>query len=190
MTTENKSHRPIRSFVKREGRMTTAQKQAIEQLWPRYGLDLRVGRLDLDTVFGRSAARILEIGFGNGEALLTLAKRHPEFDYIGVEVHRPGVGALLLQADKEGIQNLKVFIADVNEVLYRCIPDDSLDAIHLFFPDPWPKKRHHKRRLINADFVELLRAKLKLGGNIHLATDWHHYAEHMMAVMTRRSKFC
>lgn len=178
----DKPHR-IRSFVRREGRLTAGQQRALDTLWVRYGVDLGDEALDLETLFGRLAPRILEIGFGNGEALATLAQAHPEMDCLGIEVHRPGVGHLLLRAEALNLGNLRVLCADAVAVLEQRLPDACLDHIHIFFPDPWPKKRHHKRRLIRTEVAALLAAKLKPGGRLHLATDWEDYARHMLEVL-------
>ena len=180
-------NRPIRSFVRREGRMTQAQARAIDTLWQQYGVDLIDTPLDLDALFGHRAPRILEIGFGNGESLAVLAQRNPDVDFLGIEVHRPGVGHLLMLAHERDIRNLRVICADAVEVLSKQLPQNSLDTIQIFFPDPWPKKRHHKRRLIQAPLVKLLIPILKPGGRLHLATDWQNYAEHMLAVLEAES---
>jgi tRNA (guanine-N7-)-methyltransferase len=181
--------RRIRSFVRREGRMTAAQQRALETLMPVYGLSSDSGPVDLDAAFGRSAPRILEIGFGSGTSLLEMAQAHPEIDYIGIEVHRPGVGSLLLRLEQEGIHNVRVICADAVEVLENAVADDCLDGIHLFFPDPWHKKKHHKRRIVRPAFAELIRRRLKPGGYVHMATDWANYAEHMLDVMSNASGF-
>lgn len=181
--------RRIRSFVKREGRLTVGQERALNELFPRYGLELQDSPLNLDDTFQRSATRILEIGFGNGTSLSEMAANNPEQDYIGIEVHRPGVGNLLLQIEKLSLTNLRVINDDGVEVLKQMIADESLDAVYLFFADPWHKKRHHKRRIVQKEFVELLRKKLKVGGVFHMATDWEHYAEHMMQVMNESEGF-
>lgn len=175
--------RRIRSFVLRQGRLTPAQESALERLWPRYGLDYRGEPQDFDATFGRRAERVLEIGFGNGDALLQACQAEPERDFIGVEVHRPGVGRLLRQADVAGVNNLRVYCHDAVEVLSREVPDDALDEVRIYFPDPWHKARHNKRRLIQPGFVDLLCSRLKPGGLLHLATDWQHYAEHMWDVL-------
>lgn len=175
--------RRIRSFVRREGRLTRGQQRALEQLYPVSGLDTEVGHYDLNAVFGRSAPKSLEIGFGDGQALLQRAEAHPELDCLGIEVHRPGVGNLLLQIEKQGIQNVRVLCADAAEVLAARFDEAVFDEVHILFPDPWPKKRHHKRRLIQPQFVAILRRRLKPGGRLYLATDWQDYAEHMMRVM-------
>ena len=181
--------RRIRSFVKREGRLTTGQERALNELFPRYGLALQDTPLNLDDTFQRVAPRILEIGFGNGTSLSEMAAKNPEQDYVGIEVHRPGVGNLLLQVEKLGLTNLRVINDDGVDVLKKMISDDSLDAVYLFFADPWHKKRHHKRRIVQKEFVELLRKKLKVGGIFHMATDWEHYAQHMMSVMNDSEGF-
>ena len=175
--------RRIRSFVLREGRLTAAQERALTELWVDFGIDYAPAPLDLDAVFGRAADRLLEIGFGTGDALAAYASAHPDVDCIGVEVHRSGVGHLLLRAQAENLHNIKVICHDAVEVLEHQLPAGSLTAIHVFFPDPWPKKRHHKRRLIQPAFVERLLRALKDGGELRLATDWQPYAEHMLAVL-------
>ncbi|HHX81968.1 MAG TPA: tRNA (guanosine(46)-N7)-methyltransferase TrmB [Pseudomonadaceae bacterium] len=177
--------RTIRSFVKRAGRMTGAQKQAMEQLWPRFGLELQAGPLVPAEVFGRQAPLVLEIGFGMGDSLIAMAQQHPEWDYVGVEVYPPGIGNLLKLAEADAVDNLRVYEADAKEVLNQAVADASLDRIQIFFPDPWHKKKHHKRRLIQPDFVAELRSKLKPGGILHLATDWEHYALQMMEVLSQ-----
>ncbi|HET7921513.1 MAG TPA: tRNA (guanosine(46)-N7)-methyltransferase TrmB [Gammaproteobacteria bacterium] len=176
--------RRIRSFVRREGRLTPAQARALDALLPRYGLNIENGVFDFPQLFGRDAPRTLEIGFGNGDTLAELAQRHPEQDFIGIEVHRPGVGRLLNAAAAAGLGNLRVVCADAVEVLSTCVPDASLDAVLLYFPDPWPKKRHHKRRIVQPEFAELVARKLVRGGHFRLATDWPEYAEHMLAVLS------
>lgn len=163
--------------------MTEAQRRALDQLWPRYGVPPGETFLDFAALFGRRAPVTLEIGFGNGAALATMAATHPGMDYLGIEVHRPGVGGLLQRLDKERLTNVRVLIADAKEVLAARVPDATLSAVHVFFPDPWPKLRHHKRRLVQADFVALVRRKLVDGGVFHIATDWQHYAEQMLVVL-------
>lgn len=175
--------RSVRSYVTRAGRITEAQQRALLELWPRFGVEFAAGALDLDRLFGRRAHRTLEIGFGNGEHLLECAQAAPECDFLGVEVHRPGIGHLLLGAAQAGISNLRVCNHDAVEVLELQIPPASLDALQLLFPDPWPKKRHHKRRLVSPPFVDLSVSRLKSGGRIHLATDWEPYAMQMLAVL-------
>jgi len=176
------SHRPIRSFVLRAGRITAAQERALEELWPSYGLELAALPFDLDAIFGRVRPRCLEIGFGTGELLAALAAANPDIDYLGVEVHRSGVGRLLLRAQQLGLRNLRVVCHDAVEVLEVGIAHGSLSEIMIFFPDPWHKKRHHKRRLIDPQFVALLAKKLRPGGIVRLATDWQPYAERMREV--------
>ena len=187
----DKTHwRHIRSFVRREGRLTKGQQRAIDELGPRYMVELEAGLLDLDALFGRQAPRILEIGFGDGKSLAAMAAAQPETDFLGIEVHRPGVGSLLLHVESHSLTNVRVICADVVEVLKAMLPDASLDKVFLFFPDPWHKKRHHKRRLVQPDFVTLLRKKLKPDGVFHMATDWQDYAIHMLAVMDAAPGFC
>ena len=175
--------RAIRSFVMRAGRMTSGQSRALEELWPRYGVEYAPAPLDLDELFGRAAPRTLEIGFGNGDHLAALAAAHPERDYLGVEVHRPGVGHLLMLAAADDLSNLRASAHDAVEVLRNQIPERSLDEVLVLFPDPWHKKRHHKRRLIQPPFVELLGMRIAPGGILHLATDWEDYAHQMLEVM-------
>ena len=176
------THRHIRSFVLRAGRMTPAQERALSELWPLYGIEYRGNPLDLEAIFGRRAPRCLEIGFGIGEVIGSLAENHPQIDYLGIEVHRPGVGRLLLHAQQAGLRNLRVICHDAVQVLQAGIPDGALDEMLVFFPDPWHKKRHHKRRLIDSDFVASAAAKLRTGGVLRLATDWQEYAEQMLTV--------
>lgn len=173
----------IRSYVPR-GRRTDAQERAYEVMWPQYGLAIDQGMIDADKIFGRVAPLFLEIGFGSGQSLLAVAKVQPEHNFIGVETHQPGIGALLMGMQEDDINNLRVFYGDVIDVLEKCIPDAALAGVHIFFPDPWPKRRHHQRRLIQAEFIRLLIAKLQQGGVLHLATDWDHYAAHMMRVLS------
>ncbi|HUY83314.1 MAG TPA: tRNA (guanosine(46)-N7)-methyltransferase TrmB [Steroidobacteraceae bacterium] len=174
--------RTIRSFVLRGGRVTVAQERALAQWWPRYGIDNTDGLLDLDRIFGRSAPRCMEIGFGAGEVLGALAETNPGVDYLGVEVHRAGIGRLLLRAANSQLANLRLLERDAVEVLAHNIPDRALDELLVFFPDPWHKKRHLKRRLIEPCFVATAAAKLRAGGTLRLATDWEPYAEQMLAV--------
>ncbi len=181
--------RTVKSFVIRIGRMTAAQKQAFEANWPLHGLNINDGVLDQQKAFGRSAPLVFEIGFGMGQSLIGMAQKHPDWNYVGVEVHPPGVGNILRLGAEAGLTNLKVYKADANAVLADCIADHSLDRVQIFFPDPWHKTRHHKRRLIQSDFVQELRAKLKIGGVVHLATDWEPYAKHMMKVLSAAEGF-
>ena len=176
------ARRPIRSFVLRAGRVTAAQERALTELWPSFGVDFGGAPLDLDALFGRRAPRCLEIGFGAGEVIGALAKAHPQTDHVGIEVHRAGVGRLLMHAREEALTNLRIICHDAVEVLATSIADGSFDSILIFFPDPWHKKRHHKRRLIGTAFIDMLAAKLKPGGVLRLATDWQAYAEQMLSV--------
>lgn len=174
--------RRIRSFVLRAGRTTAAQERALNELWPIYGIDPSDAALDLAAVFGRMSRRCLEIGFGAGEVIGSLAENNPDIDFLGVEVHRSGVGRLLLRAHQRNLHNLRIICQDAVDVLRDRIADQSLDEVLVFFPDPWHKKRHHKRRLIEPNFVALVAAKLRSGGTLRLATDWQDYAEQMLAV--------
>ena len=167
--------------------MTTAQTRAVETLLPKYGCP--EGPLDLVRLFGRDARRTLEIGFGNGDTLLALAERHPDEDFLGIEVHRPGVGRLLLHLEQKALGNVRVVCEDAVQVLREQLPDACLDAVLIYFPDPWPKKRHHKRRLMQPEFAVLLAAKLKVGGRLHLATDWEDYARHAQEVLSASPAF-
>lgn len=175
--------RTIKSFVMRAGRMTEGQQRGLDNGWPRFGLTLEAGPQDLDGLFGRSAPRTLEIGFGMGQSLLEMAAAAPQEDFIGIEVHRPGVGALLSGLLAQDLSNVRVYACDALEVLRQCVADASLDRVLLFFPDPWHKARHNKRRIVQPAFAELVRSKLKPGGVLHMATDWQPYAEHMLEVM-------
>ena len=176
--------RSIRSFVRREGRLTKGQQRALTELWPRFGVDNEPGLIDLPALFGRDNPKVLEIGFGNGKSLAEMAANFPDSDYLGIEVHRPGVGSLLLLVEEQELSNVRVICDDAVEVLKQRIADASLNRVQLFFPDPWHKKRHHKRRILQPEFAELIWQKLKPGGVFHLATDWEDYAEQMMAVMS------
>ncbi len=176
--------RTIKSFVMRAGRTTLGQQRGIELGWPKFGLELSDGLRDFDQVFGRQAPRTFEIGFGMGHSTLEMAAAAPEQDFIGVEVHKPGVGALLSGLLSQNLQNVRVYSCDALEVLRECVADASLDRVLLFFPDPWHKSRHHKRRIVQPAFAELIRQKLKVGGVLHMATDWQPYAEHMLEVLS------
>lgn len=192
----NKSpeNRHIRSFVRRDGRMTDAQRHALESLWAEYGVELTTtlepqpaahDMLDFTRLFGgRHAPQYLEIGIGMGDALVEMAHADPEGNYLGIDVHRPGLGSVMQKAHARALQNLRVMSADAITVLQKNLPDASLDAVYLFFPDPWPKRRHHKRRIVNATFAESIHRVLKPGGRFHMATDWEDYARHMMDVMS------
>ena len=177
------NHRTVRSFVLREGRLTAAQQQALVELWPRFGVPFSGDVLDLAVLFGRSAPCTLEIGFGNGEHLLARARAEAERNFMGVEVHRPGIGQLLRACAAANLTNLRVIAHDAVEVLHAQIAIGALDEVQILFPDPWPKKRHHKRRLIQPDFATLVALRLRPGGWLRLATDWAPYAEHMRAVL-------
>lgn len=181
---ESTFNRRIKSFVRRQGRLSQAQKQAIETQWPRFGLDLNAGQLNFNDLFGREADTILEIGFGMGTSLAEMAENNPNKNYIGIEVHRPGVGALLKLIEDKQLVNIRLFNEDAIEVLKLCIPENSLSGVYLFFPDPWHKTRHHKRRIVQPQFVENIAMHLKTGGQFHMATDWENYATHMMQVMS------
>lgn len=174
----------IRSYVIRGGRMTDAQKKAFDTHWPNYGLSLFGGPLNESEVFAREAPLVLEIGFGMGDSLVEMAGNEDDKNFVGIEVHPPGVGCLINNAGKQELKNLKVYMADAIDVLEDCIADDSIDRFQLFFPDPWHKKRHHKRRIVQAAFLDSLLPKLKPGGVVHMATDWEAYAEHMMEVLS------
>ena len=177
------SRRSIRSFVLRQGRMSEAQQRYLDTVLPRIGLAYREAPLDLDAAFGRSAPKIVEIGFGMGETTARIAAAHPENDYLGIEVHTPGVGALCKLVDEQGLGNVRIMQHDAVEVLRDMIPDGALAGVHVFFPDPWRKKRHHKRRIIQPDFVALIASKLAPGGYLHCATDWEDYAHWMLEVL-------
>ncbi|WP_075183235.1 tRNA (guanosine(46)-N7)-methyltransferase TrmB [Pantoea sp. 1.19] len=175
--------RRIRSFVRRQGRLTKGQQQALDALWPVMGVEYRPEPLDLVTLFGREAPVVLEIGFGMGASLVTMAQNNPHQNFLGIEVHSPGVGACLAAAQEAGVENLRVMCHDAVEVLDTMIPDNALRMVQLFFPDPWHKARHNKRRIVQVPFAEKVLGKLKLGGTFHMATDWQAYAEHMLEVM-------
>ena len=179
----------IRSYVVRAGRMTEAQRKAFEVSWPAYGLKLADGAIDTDVVFGRTGQKVLEIGFGMGTSLIEMAVASPNTDFIGVEVHPPGVGTLMNSARIEDLSNLRVYLADANDVLEECFATQSIDRLQLYFPDPWHKKKHNKRRIVKSTFVQQVRAKLRSGGILHMATDWQHYAEQMMETLSEAEGF-
>ena len=185
--TNDLSKRHIRSFVLRQGRVSTAQQRCLETLMPRYGIPYAAQALDLDAVFGRTAPRILEIGFGMGEPTAFIAKNHPQNDYLALEVHTPGVGSLLKQIDEQGLTNLRIMQHDAVEVMRDMLADNSLDGVHIFFPDPWHKARHNKRRLFQPPFIAQLVKKIKPGGYLHVATDWQDYAQQVLAVLSAES---
>jgi len=176
--------KPLRSYVLRQGRISAAQTRALETLHERLGVAYRDAPLDARALFGRAAPLVVEIGSGMGETTARIAAEHPENDYLAIEVHAPGVGSLLRLIEEKGLANLRVIRHDALEVLQHMIPDGSLAGLHLFFPDPWPKKRHHKRRLVQPPFAALAARKLAPGGLLHSATDWHDYAEQMLAVFS------
>lgn len=186
---EGKYIRTIKSFVKREGRLTKGQQAALDAHWPNMGLEHKNGLITPSQLFNNDGPVVLEIGFGMGASLVEMAKNAPDTNFIGIEVHLPGVGACLSSASDAQVTNLKVYEHDAVEVLNDCIPDQSLDTVQLFFPDPWHKTRHHKRRIVQPAFVESLRSKLKIGGVFHMATDWENYAEHMVEVMNQADSF-
>ena len=186
MSQSEKNQRPlrqIRSFVLREGRLTPGQQRAFETLWPKWGLEFQPQPLDLQAVFGNDNPVFLEIGFGNGESLAEMARHHPGRNYLGVEVHRPGVGHLLLKLEEHGSGNVRVVRHDAIEVMAQMLPAACLQGVYLFFPDPWHKKRHHKRRILQPAFLDTLARVIRPGGFLHAATDWRDYAEQMMAVL-------
>jgi tRNA (guanine-N7-)-methyltransferase len=182
--TELRKRRPIRSYVLRASRMTPGQQRAYEENWQRCGLVHDDGLLDFGAAFGREGPRVLEIGFGMGQSLVTMAAAAPASNFIGIDVHKPGVGKLLHSMVEQGVDNIRVYCHDAVEILRDCIPEDSLDTIQIFFPDPWHKKRHHKRRLVQPVFIAQLLLRLKAGGTLHLATDWENYAQQMMEVLS------
>ncbi|MFW5426363.1 MAG: tRNA (guanosine(46)-N7)-methyltransferase TrmB [Methylophagaceae bacterium] len=187
--TENKPLRTVRSFVRREGRLTPGQQRAIDTLWTDFAIDEAESLLNLNEIFGRDAPKVLEIGFGNGASLIQMALNQPEQDFLGVEVHRPGVGQLLKGIDAHGLSNLRVVCTDAVELLKHRINNNALDRVQLYFPDPWHKKRHNKRRIIQPAFVKLLTEKIKSGGHLHMATDWQHYAQQMLDDLSQNNLF-
>jgi tRNA (guanine-N7-)-methyltransferase len=182
-------NKPIRSYVIRGGRMTDGQKNAFDHAWEIYGLSLFGGAFDQQDVFGRQAPLVVEVGFGMGDSLLAMAKAQPESDFVGIEVHPPGVGRLINNAAKEDVRNLRVYMADAVDVLEDCFADSSIDRFQLYFPDPWHKKKHNKRRIVQPEFMQLIRRKLVMGGISHMATDWQPYADYMMEVMSAADGF-
>ena len=188
--TDRPQHRAIRSYVLRGGRLTAGQQRAFEEHWPTWGLDYQAIPLDLRQVFGNDHPVFLEIGFGNGDSLAEMARLHPERNYLGVEVHAPGVGHLLLRVNEYECQNVRVIKHDAVEVLQHMLAADSLDGVYLFFPDPWHKKRHHKRRILQPKLLDQLARVVRPGGTFHAATDWQDYAEQMLALLDAdRSRF-
>jgi len=181
--------RKVRSYVRRPGRATSAQRRALTDLWPHYGVDAKVGPIDLPALFRRDAPRVLDIGFGDGEALVTTAVNYPAIDYLGVEVHEPGIGHLLLLLERAGATNVRVIRRDAAEVLPQLLPSGGFAAVNLFFPDPWPKNRHHKRRLVQPPFVAEMARVLAADGLLHVATDWADYARHTLEVLAAAAEF-
>jgi len=185
----SRPHRPIRSFVRRAGRLTVSQQRALDELWPELGLDFKPAPIGIESLFGRKAPLIVEIGFGNGDSLVAQAAASPGKDFIGIEVHDPGIGHCLIKAQEAGISNLRLIAHDAIEVLDEQIPEASLERINLYFPDPWPKKRHHKRRIVQPRFLDLCERLLEAGGAIHIATDWANYAEHIDGIFAADTRF-
>ena len=189
MAEKTEHKRTIRSFVRRTGRLTVSQQRALDELWPTVGIEYSEESLDWQAAFGRDAAHVIEIGFGNGDTLVIQAAERADADFIGIEVHEPGVGHCLIKVREAGIENLRIISHDAIEVLDRQIPADSVDRINLYFPDPWPKKRHHKRRIVQPAFLELCWSVLRAGGALHIATDWANYAEHIDEVIGESERF-
>lgn len=173
----------------RAGRLTAAQQRALDELWPRYGVDLAGSPPDFTAVFARTAPLVIEIGFGNGETLVADAQAHPQKNFLGIEVHTPGIGRLMRQLKQLEIENVRVINHDAAEVLRHHLRPGSVDAVNIFFPDPWPKKRHHKRRLIQPGFLQLVASALRPGGQLHIATDWENYAEHIDECLVASPQF-
>jgi tRNA (guanine-N7-)-methyltransferase len=185
----SESHRPVRSFVRREGRLTPAQNRALSELLPRYRIDEHTKPLDLAVLFGNTHPVVMEIGFGNGSLLAEQSANYPQFNFVGIEVHRPGIGRLLQRLEEHDTSNVRIWEQDAITLLEHMLPAHSLSAIWLYFPDPWPKKRHHKRRIVNAHFLDLAARALKLHGVLHMATDWEDYAEHMRSEIENHQHF-
>ena len=181
--------RPIRSFVRRAGRLTSSQQRALDEEWPGFGFEYYGREIEWDQLFGREAPVVLEIGFGNGESLVQQAAEHSEWDFVGIEVHEPGVGHCLIKAREAGVSNLKLVMHDAVEVLGNQVPGQSLSRVNLYFPDPWPKKRHHKRRIVRPEFLVLVADRLSPGGSLHIATDWENYAEHIDELLSGSDRF-
>jgi tRNA (guanine-N7-)-methyltransferase len=186
---EDRARRTVRSFVRRAGRLTPSQQKALLELWPQYGIDFAEHTIDLDTLFRRRVPRTVEIGFGNGDTLVQQAVERPGQDFVGIEVHEPGVGHCLLNIRNHGISNLRLLRHDALEVLEKNIPEHSISRINLYFPDPWPKKKHHKRRIVARQFLDLAARVLHAGGKLHIATDWDNYAEHIDEQLASRTDF-
>lgn len=183
MTSGSNQHRPILSYVLREGRMTPAQKEALEASWPLYGLEFSKTALDLNKIFGRHAPRILEIGSGMGNATAQIADQNRDNDYLAVEVHRPGIGSLIRRIEEDKLSNIRLISHDIVDILKYQLPENSIDCVYIFFPDPWPKKKHHKRRLISASLLPLIKQVLKNHGRLFIATDWEDYAEQIIELI-------
>lgn len=179
----------IRSFVRREGRLTTGQQKALEVFWPRFGIEFEDQPLDLDAVYGRNAPRVLEIGTGNGDALVQMAAAARDHDFLGVEVHTPGIGQALREIGERQLTNVRLMHHDAMEVLATSLADNSFDRLNLYFPDPWPKKRHHKRRIVQTPFLDQVVRVVKPGGLLHMATDWEPYAQHMLETLLADARF-
>ncbi len=180
--------RRIRSFVRREGRLTTAQQRALDQLWQYYGVNFQDQSVNVNQLFDRHAPIHLEIGCGTGDTIIAMARTHPETNFLGLEVHRPGVGNLLQQIEKTRLTNVRIGCVDAVEVLQQ-LPENTLEAVHIYYPDPWPKKRHHKRRLIQVEFLNKLAESLMPNSRLFIATDWADYAEHVFAVLDQQDTF-
>ncbi len=190
MTKEHETRkRTIRSYVRRAGRITRSQQRALDELWSVYGVEFDARPLNFEALFGRAAPVVVEIGFGNGETLIEQAAANPNHDYLGIEVHEPGIGHCLLRAEAAGVRNLRIIAHDAVEVLRQQVPQASLSRLNLYFPDPWPKKRHHKRRIVQDAFVALVAERLVEGGTLNIATDWAGYAEHIDEVLSRSDRF-
>ena len=181
--------RKVRSFVRRPGRITTGQQRALKELMPRWGIAFADCSLDLDQIFPRRNSRVLDIGFGDGEALLTAAARFPDIDYLGIEVHEPGIGHLLTLIERSALENVRLMNRDAIDVIEHMLPGESFEAVNLLFPDPWPKKRHHKRRIVQPHFIDEVFRILRPGGLFHIATDWTNYAEHIEQLLDADRRF-
>jgi len=188
-SSKDRSKRSVRSYVLRAGRLTEGQRRALDELWPLFGIEADAAPIDFSNLFGNDRPVIMEIGFGNGEATWRMAREHPEENYLGVEVHRPGVGRLLLNIEAHELENIRIACEDAVGLLRERVAERSLAGVRIYFPDPWPKKRHHKRRIVQPEFISLVASRMKAGGILHLATDWHPYAEHMLEVMKLSSEF-
>ena len=188
-TPTNKPIRTIKSFVHRQRNLAPTKQKILAELWPKYGLEITNKKIDLTKIFNNQNSTIIEIGFGMGETLLHMANNFPEKNFIGIEVHMPGIGSVLSKLRTNPLTNIKIYNTDALDVLQKCVPNNSIEKFLIFFPDPWPKKRHHKRRIIQPAFVNLIATKLKPNGILHMATDWEDYAEHMMSVLTQAPQF-